>query len=420
MSSQGPHWVAAAALAASGVYAQPISVGPNVRISHATISHVEPHVAAHRRDPDKLLVSVSHFERDATIVETYSSGDAGATWSKHDLPALRNLLEKGQVAAAADTRVDYGADGEAYCLVNVILKTEHPWGRTPILFYRSSDNGRTWAGPAVAGPMYDRPTMLVSGRSIYVTAMAPEAGGSTAAAVLESTDRGASFQRVASIAPDSLGHQPMGLVHSPGGALVIPYLDFPRRKEEFHTSRIYVVRSTDGGSTFGPPIFVTDIPRASPGSLEMVAGQSAIYAAWNGGTEARRNLMVARSIDEGNTWVSKVVSTEARFGSLAVAGDGTLGVAWIQHLRNRPYCWNTYFSFSVDGGQTFANPTRVSTSPSCPSNAARKTAHLFKRGDHDYGDYMGLAATADGVFHPVWLDARSGVLEVYTAAIRIR
>ena len=35
------------------------------------------------------------------------------------------------------------------------------------------------------------------------------------------------------------------------------------------------------------------------------------------------------------------------------------------------------------------------------------------------GDYMGLTASADGHFHPVWADARSGTYQVYTAEVRV-
>jgi hypothetical protein len=35
------------------------------------------------------------------------------------------------------------------------------------------------------------------------------------------------------------------------------------------------------------------------------------------------------------------------------------------------------------------------------------------------GDYMGLAADKDGVFHPFWTDARSGTFQLYTAAVRV-
>ena len=40
----------------------------------------------------------------------------------------------------------------------------------------------------------------------------------------------------------------------------------------------------------------------------------------------------------------------------------------------------------------------------------------FPRG----GDYIGLTAAADGSFHPVWIDGRNGIFQVYTARIEAR
>lgn len=409
---------ALALLFAAAAYGQSIEVGPNVRVTDARVSHVEPHIAAHPRDARKLLVSVSHFEHGATMVETFSTRDAGTSWSQSPLPGLRDLLEKEQIDNSADTRVAYAPDGEAYCVLITVLKGDHPWGRSPILFYRSSDNGTLWKGPTRLGPLYDRPTLLTSGNTVYIAVMTPAARG-TAAALLRSTDRGASFQRVASFAPDSLGHQPMSPVLSSAGTLIIPYVDFPRHKEDMHSSRIYIVRSNDAGATFEAPVFVADIPRPSPGSLEMASGRAALYLAWNGGPADHRNLTVARSTDNGENWTAKIISPAANFGSLAVAENGTLGVAWIQHLATSPECWQAYFSASIDNGKTFTIPSVISTAPSCPNSAAKSIAAKFGGEGRDYGDYMGLASVSDGTFHPVWLDARDGVLEVYTSSIKI-
>ena len=38
----------------------------------------------------------------------------------------------------------------------------------------------------------------------------------------------------------------------------------------------------------------------------------------------------------------------------------------------------------------------------------------------DGGDYIGLTADTDGVFHPFWADGRSGTYQLYTAAIRVQ
>ncbi len=36
------------------------------------------------------------------------------------------------------------------------------------------------------------------------------------------------------------------------------------------------------------------------------------------------------------------------------------------------------------------------------------------------GDYIGMTADADGVFHPLWADGRSGTYQLYTSAVRVR
>src|SRR5689334_21792831 len=213
--------------------------------------------------------------------------------------------------------------------------------------------------------------------------MAP-GGRGTASVLLSSTDFGATLQRIASIVPDSLGHQPMQPLFTAAGTLVLPFVDFPRHREDLHASRVYVVRSRDAGMAFDSPVFVADIPRPSPGSLETVAAGSALLIAFNGGPERRRNLTVARSTDDGETWTTKVISPDASFGSLATAPNGMIGITWIQHLRTSPECWQAYFAVSTDNGQTFSAPVVVSTALSCPGTVAKTAAAGFKRGDNDY------------------------------------
>ena len=36
------------------------------------------------------------------------------------------------------------------------------------------------------------------------------------------------------------------------------------------------------------------------------------------------------------------------------------------------------------------------------------------------GDYIGLTASANSSFHPVWIDGRNGIFQVYTARIEAR
>jgi len=94
-------------------------------------------------------------------------------------------------------------------------------------------------------------------------------------------------------------------------------------------------------------------------------------------------------------------------------------VSWLQHEtgEGKSHCYRIYFAASIDGGESFTPPQVVSEVVSCPDSAANKeTIGRWARG----GDYMGLAAAADGSFHPVWVDARDGAFQVYTARIEVR
>ena len=107
--------------------------------------------------------------------------------------------------------------------------------------------------------------------------------------------------------------------------------------------------------------------------------------------------------------------------NLSGSRDGILGVAWVQHEKYEtdPHCYRTYFAASVNGGETFTPPQVVSDMVSCPDKTKNKEGY-FTVGRMRGGDYIGLAAAADGSFHAVWVDARNGAFQVYTARIQVR
>ena len=97
--------------------------------------------------------------------------------------------------------------------------------------------------------------------------------------------------------------------------------------------------------------------------------------------------------------------------------------------------FNQYFAASLDGGMSFTEPVRVSTVESKPFSSANLLPSATAWGGPggelrvgvlsaagrwlNGGDYIGLTAAADGSFHPVWADARSGSYQVYTARVRV-
>lgn len=423
---------------------QKFTIGPNVRASDKGVSHVEPYIAAHPEDARNLIIAASHnVDGKGVIAEAFLTTDAGKTWAVSPLPQLREALLANKLSYALDVWVTYAPDGVAYLSALADMKIQKR-DLNQILFYRSEDQGKTWQGPTLIAPRgsFDRPLMLAAGtkenKRIYVVA-----NESRGFAVLRSDDGGLTFKTTAFIEPDNLGHQPHNPLLLPDGSLIVPYTDYPSisvkelqeirrdpRKQRRNSSRIYVVRSKDCGLTFELPQFVADIPRMFPDTLEMAVDLSnnrfrgRIYAAWNGEPEDSRNMTIAYSSDAGKSWVKSAVFRAENAGpaflpTVAVSPDGTVGVSWLQHEtgEGKSHCYRIYFAASIDGGETFSPPHVVSDKVSCPDKALNKeTIGRWVRG----GDYMGLATASDGTFHPVWVDARDGAFQVYTARIELR
>ncbi|MGH9966525.1 MAG: sialidase family protein [Pyrinomonadaceae bacterium] len=421
-----------------------VEIGPNVRVSDKGVSHVEAYIAANPEDPRNLIIAASHnVEGKGVIAEAFFTTDAGKTWAVSPLPRLREALFDNKFKHAVDVWVTYAPDGMAYLSTLADMKTQER-GADQILVYRSEDQGKTWHGPTLISPRrsFDRPLMVAVGtknnKRIHIAA-----SDGRGFAVLRSDDGGLSFKTTASIEPDNLAHQPKNPLLLSDGSLLVPYNDYPPisvkelgeirrdpRKQRLNSSRIYVVRSRDGGLTFDLPQFVADIPRMIPDGLEMALDLSnsrfrgRIYAAWNGEREDSRNMTIAYSTDAGKSWLKSVAfqaenAGPAFFPTIAVSPDGTVGVSWLQQEagEGKLRCYRIYVAASIDGGETFTPPHVVSDIVSCPDRASNKeTIGRWARG----GDYMGLAAAADGSFHPVWVDARDGAFQVHTARIELR
>ncbi len=101
--------------------------------------------------------------------------------------------------------------------------------------------------------------------------------------------------------------------------------------------------------------------------------------------------------------------------TLAVNRDGVVGMLWYDR-RDNPDNLSYYARFmaSVDGGEKWLPSVRVSTDPYESGPVAKKSAF-----PGNGGDTAGLAPDANGVFHVVWIDDRTGVPQMWTATVRV-
>ena len=140
-----------------------------------------------------------------------------------------------------------------------------------------------------------------------------------------------------------------------------------------------------------------------------------LYAAWpDARDDHRTQIFLSYSSDHGLTWSPpRVVSDDSTGHNLnehpnhfmpmiAVNRDGIVGITWYDRRDNQDNLgyW-ARFSASLDGGRTWLPSERVSTSAHVTTDDARKNS----------GDTAGLTADADGLFHAVWIDNRTGILK---------
>jgi hypothetical protein len=442
-----------------------IKVSPNILVTRAPgVEHAEVYVAAHPRDASSL-VGMATTMRDVgsrVMLELYATSDGGQTWTS-SIPS--HQITNG----GGDPIVGVSAQGTA---LGVALG-HGMWA------YRSEDGGLTWdAGRRAGSGDHERLGVDYSpGAYAGRLYLAAEVGDGKptpdsikrAVSVWRSHDDGRSW-----IGPVTAAREPVhgiavnGLVVLSDGTVALFLNKYPNPGKDMTTPtwEMQLTTSSDGGVTFTPPRSIgtqyfngyADLRRRQAagrmdngGGFDVAADANRtrfrdrmymVYSEMRKADDGAR--IVARwSADKGATWSTPVnVAPESRAAvsqfqpAIAVNKDGTAAVIWYDTRdANGREEFNVYFAASVDGGRSWSTPARISSAPSRPFASgnvrpvpliASQTANdvrvtmisAFSRWPNG-GDYIGLAADANGVFHPFWTDARSGTYEVYSSRVEV-
>lgn len=218
--------------------------------------------------------------------------------------------------------------------------------------------------------------------------------------------------QVNDIAGDAAAHSeaPAQVVAGPEGNIyVLWHKDTFQEGRRFPTSNLRFARSTDGGKTFAPAIFVNDDYAGPPTSHGFhsiaVAPDGTIYVAWLDGRDKAiaPAVMVARSTNGGQSFDPGVIVAHKICPccrtALTVDAQGTLYVVfrnvYPENLRDMA------IARSQDGGQTFSTPTRIHEDgwviDGCPHNGPA------------------IATDADGNVHLAWYTGKEEGYGVYYA-----
>lgn len=446
--------IAALVLARVPAWAQArLEVGPNTQVSalRAADTHYEVHAAADPSRPGRIVVGsiVYPATNELTNTVVYASSDGGRTW--------RATLDGPALESTGDPAVAFG-DGSAYYTASSLPPGG---GERTMRFFRSRDGGRTWSDTSTL-TYTDRQYVTVDATGgrwhgrVYVHGNNRIPRGISDVVVFASTDGGRTFNGPGT--REGFGRytaQSMGsAVVRSDGTLVIVFSESRDGGQVLNATT-----SVDGGQTLTPAVtigaFVAGGSRKGDDNnvnsqpilaIDATRGpfRDRLYVAWPDRRSGRSQILLSASSDGGRTWSpARIVNdnapadtTDQFMPTVAVNRDGVLGVTWYDR-RGHPdnMGWDVRFTASLDGGESFAPSVQVSSAGttfgaripwtglrSATSRAPGGTTLRVSLNTFTFlgGDTAGLAADADGTFHAVWVDNRTGVPQVWTAPVRVR
>jgi hypothetical protein len=437
--------------------------GPTAGGTNFPNSEIEPSVAA---NPATAGSIVGAFQQDrwsnggAFGLVSGSSVDNGATWFESE--AAFSACEGGSYQRASDPWISIGPDGTAYW---ASLSASADEVTSAVQVSTSTNGGVTWSDPGTiisettpfhfndkesvtADPYKPGTAYVVWDRSRFPSDSASLSGLSHSFAFRgtpyfsKTTDGGQTWSPPTPMSNQNIGSIGNQIVVEPDGTLVDAFhfgkgsgLDAP------NASFTGVMRSTDGGKHWGPPIVVSNNPVANDadpdngvpmrtgadigGGLPDVAvdpGSGKLYVVWedsrfSGGDH--NDIALSTSTDDGRTWSTPVkvnqtpVPVEAFTPMVDVMPNGDVGVTYydIRNNTSAPGLPTDYFIVtSTNGGNTWTESRLTPTS--FDDTLAPNSRGYF------LGDYQGL--TNDGTsFRPYFVQTNSSAdpTDVWTTTV---
>ncbi|PYV10470.1 MAG: hypothetical protein DMG07_21065, partial [Acidobacteria bacterium] len=360
------------------------------------------------------------------------SRDGGSTWRQARLPHFTG----SGLANFGDPTVAAGPDGRFYAASIYVTSL----GFIVLGIAHSDDGGATWTSPVnvtasmtgrLAGS-HDKPWMAVDNTpgspyrgSVYTSWTLLNRDGTSDIRFTRSGTGGQTWSppiALARLATSDLREVLQGsfIATGPKGEVYLAWYDS-------RVNGMRIRKSTDGGATFSGAVtalaplgfvFSTyvnggfEVPAFGQAAVDTTSGATGgnVYVAANvRGAAGDTDIVVARSTDGGATWSAPVsvnndaTRTDQFMPALAVAGDGSVGVAFYDRRNDAAnnLLTDVYIGISRDGGATFPVNHRVTTtvSPVLPTPTGVRAGY--------HGDYNQVTASG-GNFYIAWSDDRSG------------
>ena len=417
-----------------GVNAQ-ATPGVNTRVNNPALdtnfhTHNETSIAI---NGTTLLVSFNEFDFDGYGLST----DGGTTWAHKRIPDPSNGSNFG------DGVVVFGPNGESYYSQLAVIFNNDGTEKEFIGVSKSTDNGATFSAPVDASTTAsntsdtqdkewiaaDRNTNSAFKGNVYVS-WTDFTSSRNFINFARSTDGGITFKAPIALSPQDNSSSVQGSVPvvASNGDIYVAFSD-----GHSAIAGIGIVKSTDGGVTFSAEhrvAGVTNISTMTGGggvrtnsfpsmAVDKNGVVHVVYDAWSHSLVDRSDIFYARSLDGGVTFTTPVQlnddnSASTQFlPSIAVAGDGTIGVKWWDRRNDLTGdgLTDVYMTLSHDGGASFGKNFRVTD-----ENWSFGPIEIGFAGGY-HGDYDGLTADANN-FYASWSDERNGEADAFFSQIQ--
>jgi hypothetical protein len=397
--------------------------------------------------------------------------DGGQTWTQVPIPGVVKCAG-GEFDRSTDPWLSFAPNGDLWFVSQAFNVFD---SRTGMLVSKSTDGGLTWGDPVDVSPAFSDPPRFPFDDKVSITADPTNPnnvyviwdrgeipfswtrphndhfkfwGSKQPTLMARTTDGGQTWEPARVVYDPGANNFTIfsQIVVLPDGTLVDMLFEFLTRKNNDgggqFTPRVTVVRSTDHGVHWSRPIRVAQVVDAflsEVAEFQRVGGQAIavdrnpsspgfgnLYAVWLDGRfsdSAFGDIALSISTDGGLSWSEPSRANLTPRGhsaftpSVAVAGNGTLGVAY--------YDERNYAGGAVLTTDVWLSHCHVTTACTDTSNwSETHVAGPFDQAQAPFagglflGDYAGLAASANA-FYPYYAIAGDAAdpADVYFARV---
>ena len=402
-------------------------------------AEVEPYLARSAQNAEHWVAvwqQDRYSDGAARAIVSATTLDAGRSWSHTLHPfSLCGGAAAGSVVdyeRASDPWVEIGSDGTVHVMALAVSGTAFTGNsRSAMVASRSTDGGRSYSTPQVLGQdsgalfFNDKNTLTVDAldpRFVYAVWDRLQANGNGPTVLARSSNAGASWEPVRTIyqpmaaagavtgaVTQTIGNRIVVLPANVNGAgtLVLVFTEIVTAGNTT-TNHIRILRSSDRGTSWGPPITVGELRAVGvrdpatgtpvrDGAIIpniAVAPDGTLWVAWQDSrfsNGARDAIALSRSQDGGLSWSAPVAANRdlrvpAFTPTLAVRADGLLGLSYFDLRPDTPDASTFLAAAWLLGTRDGINFGETALWPLFDMAQAPNARGLF------LGDYQGLVA----------------------------